>query len=459
MKTILMPLSNSFPVRNVLRTETYSVLLSDPDVRLILLAPRDKKSYYEREFSHPRVVFDELPNLSSRRQDKIFKVIEYSSIHSHTATILHWWELKRIGTHMGIFYRYLLFAYRRILWWLGQFAFWRKTIRRIYYTLPSNELGDVFNRYQPDLVFAPTLHLGESYLLKEAKKRGIPTAGMVLSWDNFYSKTLLRVHPDYLIVHTPHIRDQAVSFGDYDRKRIVVTGIPQYDRSFRKEGIVARDEFLRSLEGDPAKKTIVYAFSGKAVLDREFDMLDILYKAMKTGDIKANVQVLARPYPRYDFPEGRLKKIREEYGFLAKPAMAHVGTSHNDNWEFDESSLHLQTNTLAHADVIVTMFSTFFIEGAVFDKPLIAPCFDGYREFDYYNSARRFFDWDHLREIKPLGGIRLVSNAKEFIEAINVYLENPRLDEEGRRRMVEQQCFYTDGESGRRVAQALLGMI
>lgn len=455
MKTILVPISNSFFIRNFMRTSALNTILENQEVRLLLLAPLEKITYYRNEFLHPRILFDELPAFQNFWQEKLFKILEYASIHTRTVTMLHWWDLTRPGSKMAVFKRLILFAIRRTAWQLGQFSWWRFFIRKCYYALPSSMAQSLLDKYRPDLVYCPALLNGESILLKEAKKRGIPTIGMVLSWDNFYSKLLMRVHPDHLMVGTKSIHDQAIRYGDYKAQNITIVGIAQFDRNFNRTGVKSREEFIRELGGDPSKKIILYAFSGKAGLMVDFDILDMVHESVKNGAIKYPVNVLARSYPRYDFTYEKLQKFRHDYGFMAEPAMAHVGGG-NDNWEFDERSLVLLVNSLAHADIVITMYSTFFIEAAIFNKPLIAVTFDGNKRFNYYNSARRFFDWDHLAEIKSLQGITFVKSKQELIFAINeslIHLEE-RLD--GRKAIVRQQCGFMDGKSGNRVAKVLL---
>lgn len=458
MKTILIPVSNSFFVRNFLRTDALPELLNNPEVRLVLLAPPEKIEYYRGEFPHPRINFDLLPPLTVLRAERIFKILEYASIRSHTATMLHWFDLKRRGTAMGVLKRVPFFLVRRLAWRLGGLRAWRNFVRRAYALISGSVFSSIFEKYKPDLVFSPALLYGEYLLLKEAQQRRIPTAGMVLSWDNFYSKTFLRVHPDTLFVHTARIGEQAVRWGDYPRGRIRVVGIPQYDSHFLKRGIKPREEFFKEIGGDPSRPLILYAFSGKAGLDIDFQILDILSRARLEGEIHKNIQILVRPYPRYDLPSEKLTKIKGEYRFLAEPAMAHVGKG-NDNWEFDERSLSLLENSIAHSDLVITLYSTFFIEAAIFNKPLIAAAFDGYEKRDYWNSARRFFDWDHLSELKPLDGITFAGSAEELLRSIRSLMSEPKLKEEGRKAIVNQQCQFTDGRSGRRLGQALCNLV
>lgn len=458
MKTILVPVSNSFFIRNFLRTDAFTTLIKNENVRLVLLAPEKKLEYYKKEFSHPRLFFDVLPDARNAIQEKTFMALEKASIHTRTVSMLQRWDFRRAGAKAAFLMRLPVFCVRRMCWFFGKYRWWRVFLRRLFFIIPSSYFQHLFQKYSPDLAFAPTLLYGETIFLKEAKKRGISTAGMVLSWDNFYSKTLPRIHPDRLIVHTDLIKEQAARLGDVPRERVFAIGIPQYDCHFRKAGIMRRDEFVRSLGGDPSKKLILYAFSGKAGLSVDFDILDILHDAIKKGEIHESAQVLVRPYPRYDIPEERLKILKEKYGFLAEPSMAHVGGA-GETWEFDAQSLSLLENSLAHANLVITMYSTFFIEAAIYDTPLIGIAFDGYKNFDYWNSARRFFDWDHLADIQPLGGIILARSREYLVRSINEFLENPAQYREERRAIVSQQCQFTDGKSGERLAGVIFSEI
>jgi CDP-glycerol glycerophosphotransferase (TagB/SpsB family) len=102
------------------------------------------------------------------------------------------------------------------------------------------------------------------------------------------------------------------------------------------------------------------------------------------------------------------------------------------------------------------MYSTFFIEAAIFDKPLIGIAFDGLKKLPYWDSASRFFEWDHLRDIKPLNGIWLVDDKNELILAINKYLKEPNFLKEGREKIVSKQVQFTDGGSAERMANVII---
>jgi hypothetical protein len=456
IKTLLVNASSGFFARNFLRTDASKLIKESGMMRVVVLVPEGKLEYYKKEFDEPHIVFDILAETRGLLLEAIFEFIDHASIHSKTAWMFHKSEFYRRGGNILI--RYPRLWIRRFFWHLGKYKWWRNFLRLIYYMIPSKAYAPAFDKYKPDIVFCPTMVYHDQLILKEAKKKKVKTLGMVLSWDNLYTKTFLRVHPDRLLTQTSVIRDQAIKSGDYPAGHITVVGIPQYDRYFKKTKTIPRAEFIKNLGGDQSRKLLLYAFSGKLALDIEFNVLECLAEAIKSGKIKQKVDVLVRPYPRYDFPDWRLREIKEKYGFLVAGATAHIGGSSND-WEFDAKSIELLDNSLAHSDMVLATCTTFFIEGAIFDKPLIGIAFDGKKDLPYWLSARRFFEWEHLALLGSNGGIKLAKSADELAEAVNDYLENPKLLANGRARIVKQQCEYSDGESGKRVAEALLSFL
>src|SRR3989338_6442250 len=252
MKTVLANISNSFFVRNFLRSDALKVLLENGNIRVVLLSPKNKIDYYRKEFPDKLISFDVLPDVRNSKIERFFKFLETASIHTKTSYMLTKSQyLRRTGLKRARALSYIDFFERYILWHLGRFHFWRSMI------------------YSEDYVLA-----------RAAKKKKIKTLGMTLSWDNFYSKTLLMVPPDQLIVHTDQIVEQAKKLGDF-RGKIHVTGIPQYDIYFKRQNLMPRGEFFEKIGGDSSKKLLLYAFSGKSGLNIEFSVLEILYRAIK----------------------------------------------------------------------------------------------------------------------------------------------------------------------------------
>ena len=79
----------------------------------------------------------------------------------------------------------------------------------------------------------PGLILAEVPLLRTAARRGVWTAAIDPSWDNFTNK-LLPIRPvDRLIVWNDLMKQQAIDLHGYQPAAIRVAGTPQWDRYFR----------------------------------------------------------------------------------------------------------------------------------------------------------------------------------------------------------------------------------
>ena len=69
---------------------------------------------------------------------------------------------------------------------------------------------------------------------------------------------------------------------------------------------------------------------------------------------------------------------------------------------------------------------------------------------------RRYFDFTHQANLVRSGGLRLASDMSELMDAVASYVNDPSLESEARRKMVEEQTYRLDGQAGQRVADAVL---
>lgn len=453
--TIFITIHNTFAIRNFFRSGALSVLLNERDARVVALVPEEKLSYYQKEFKD--VIFERLPvEVRNSWIERFFYFLTVDAIHTNSVKIQQYSQTFRFGSYASMVWKPLLFPLRRLVWHLGGFSWWRSFVQWLYARIPSNLYAELFQRYKPDLVFAANLINPEDYrILLEAKRDGIKTIGMILSWDNLTTKSSLHVFPDRLITHNPVIKEEARKFAGYPTERAVITGIPQYDRYFQKKGIIGRDKFIKSIGGDPRKKLILYAASGKASIAFDLDIVEMIHKGIKSGALPRDAQILVRPYPRYDFPQEKRAVVEKLPGVIIRSPVEHLGTG-RDDWEFEEESLDFMVNSLFHADAVLAMSSTFLIESCIFDKPTISVLFDGYQKKGYYQSAKKLFDFEHLADIKKINAFAFVFNEKELYGAINEALSRPEKRREERKILVSRQCAFTDGRSAERIGRAIL---
>lgn len=454
MNRILVSASTGALVRNFLRAG-FIVEAKRFGLSLVFVVPREKINVYKKEFGMQGVLFETAPRQDFAFLESVFKIGEKWSIHSRFMWFHHLFFLKRHGSQDVFLIRIVLFSVRIFLWFLGGFRLFRHTIRFVYSLLPAPSARAFLKAHQPTLVFCPSLFYGvEWQLVKEARRLGITTVGMVASWDNFYSKTFLRIFSDYLFVQNELLKKQAIVLADYPEGRIRVVGAPQYDRHWRRERVVSRSEFMKRIGADPSKKLVLYAFSGKISETVDNEILTVLNKVLHESGLKHTTEVLVRPYPKRNFSPQKAQWAKTSFGFLVEESSTEMSAG-KDKWELDERALNFMTNSLVHADVVLTACSTFFVEAAVFGTPLIGISFDGGLKLNRWNSTRRFRKWEHIADLERTGGVWFVENEIEFLRALRSYVLSRELHASRRKRIVEEQIAGLGGKSAHTVAESL----
>lgn len=436
MKTIFITSFHPLISRNILSTPTIDLLLQRGDTQIVVVIPDNKRKFFNEKIGRPGVIIEAIPRTNTS-YDGFFRYLALAVLNTRSLAIKRKTELEGQGAFIARF--------------IGGRPFWLaviRTLERILY--PRNFARELFLKYRPELVFATDVQNEEDVrLMRAASRRGVATIGMVRSWDNLTSKGLVRFIPDKLLVNNEIVKNEAIHYHYVPKEKIEVVGIPHYDFYINGERS-SRDEFFKQIGGDPRKRLILFAPTGDRYLaantvDR--DVLEIL-----RDSIPSDCQILVRfpPQDTVDFAgfenNGRVFFDRQTSTYTANPRKVEFTP---------EMEKHL-ADTLFYADVLVVGPSTMSVDAALFDKPIISIGFDGKEKREYYNSIRRYFDYNHQQAILKSGGVKYVTSALELQEALSLYLLNPQADAEGRKRIVREQCWRDDGKSSERVTDAIL---
>ena len=417
---------------------------------MVIFVPPQKEIFYKETYNHTQVkieVFDLLKNGS--RLNKVLR--EFAELLLNT-------KVKKFHK-MHVLYNtgnYLLYFLKRITTVaLGKlrvvktfFRFVERTFNRI------DAFGRFFTEYNPDVVFLPDIYGEEDILLlKSARKRGVKVIGMVASWDNNTSKHLMRAIPDKLIVQNEIIKEEAERLHAVPSRIIKVVGIPHYDY-YREYQPVPREEFCHSMGINPSKRIIVFSPAGEKFISTDWQICELLKRAYAGGKISDDVVILVRVHPTNITDLTQF--VPDLHFVIDKPGVKFEGMGEKKN-ELDKKSIHHLLDTLHHSELVINIFSSIVIDAAVLDKPIITIGFDGFDESaPFIRSVKRWISEDHMDKLLRTGGAPIVKTLDELIGQINKYLKNPALDRQGRKRIVEEQCWKTDGLSKSRMAKVIL---
>lgn len=445
-KTILMPVYDGTITKNLLRTRFLQLLIANGNVRIVIIPPSGKSELYKKEFEVPGEV--EVESDRYWKHDSVEYAFAYLYKHSIPTNFMKirqvdWYIHKR---------QYVRYACASTLRFMGRLHWWRRILRKLNYLEPiPREVRELYERWSPDVVFAPTMIPRlENALMKLARADGKTVVGMAKSFDNLTSKAYLRMHPDLLIVPNTTGVDEAALLYDFPRERVRVTGICQYDDYVRPEIFEERGEFFKKLGLDPNKKTILYAPAGDWMNPNDKEILALVLEWIEDGTLP-NTQVLLRLHPAY---ESRTEEFAGNPNIVVERPGQHYGSF--KSYEFVNADVQHLASSLKYADVLVCTASTLMVESAIFDTPIVALGFDADNAQDYWHSVRRYYDREHCVPIVRADGMKIVYSSTDFLNATQEYLAHPEHEYEGRKRIVTAICYKVDGHACERTARAVL---
>lgn len=455
-KTVFVTVFHSFVTKNVLNTDAFKMLASEENLHIVLLVPEVKRDFFIKTYGTKNVAVE---SLSSNIQTstwfiKLFSIWAYLLIDS---MYLKYKKHERLEVRKNLL-GYLKFFWEIVMTKLmveGRFP--HSVFRHLFLKYAhSQEIKEIFERYNPKVVFSTDVFDERDCLVAaESRRRNLKLIGMVRSWDNCYSKGLLRVIPDKLVVNNPTIKDEATSLHDVPAEDIVILGSPQHD-VFINNKRTPRGKFFSSMNLDQDKKLVLFAPAGSILSDTDGEVTEIFKKALEDGKFKQPVQFLIRNHPNHP---ANLNSIASATGMVVEnPGVVFNPKNPKDTELTQDDNEHL-ADELFYADVVVWVATTLPLDAVVFDKPLVSVDFDGLQDKTYYKSVRKYHDEDHMLKMLKCGGVSIATNPVELIEMINVYLDNPDLHREGRLRMLKQQFYKLDGQAGRRIGEYIISML
>ena len=448
MKTIFITIFQGVEAKNILRTKVFAELMKHPDIRPVLFVRSPERAeYYRRQFSDPRIRYEAVDYRAGGRLERFFGRLKFHLLRTKTTDLRRRMDLDSSGDKFAYFSGLVLNRImarsflRRVLRWLDR------------YLVRERPLAACFDKYQPDLLFLAHLFDDvEIALLREAKRRNIPTIGFVNSWDKLTARCIIRLLPDQLLVYNDIVKREAMVHADMKAQDIEVVGIPQYDL-YVGYTPTHRQEFLRRIGLAPQRRFILYAPMGETFSDSDWDIIDLLHRWLGNGSLPPDVDLLVRFQPNDLVNEKELAK--RSWLHFDRPG-TRFSSRRGVDWDMSEEELRHLADTLAHTSLLVCYASSLSVDAAIFAKPVINIGFEIKPAERLVKSPTQFYKMEHYRKALDSGGIQLVRSDDDLLHWMNRYLQDPAYDQGGRARLVSEQCGKLDGKAGERIASAIL---
>jgi hypothetical protein len=297
----------------------------------------------------------------------------------------------------------------------------------------------------------------EPAIVAVAKNLGIPTLALIPSWDNLSTKGRLVFKYDGYLVWSEQAKRELHNFYPHTRQvPTYVVGAPPFDVLFQERFHLSREEFCADQRLRPDLPIILYAVGSPNFLREQYGALYMAERVAR-GDL-GEVQLIVRPHPVFDEAEigGMFSKFSPRV-IVQRTGEAGMAVTARCQ---DERQITDWVNTFRHAAVVVNLSSTVTIDAAIFDCPVVNLDYDpepGQPNQALVKDVNHL--WTHFKPVAESGGVWLVNNFEEMIEAVKTYLVRPEMHREKRRWIAESVCGYLDGQCGERMAQAILDFI
>jgi hypothetical protein len=472
--TLVFVVWHGFVARYFLRTGILPAL-TRAGVRVVALVPNPDEEYLREELEPQGVELEPLRVEHRLGSAFLTHLRQHAMANGHTSLAFRKrYEKFRAKHRRGKRLRTLAMD-------AGVRALWRSRrlraalVRAEERTAGRDLHADIFDRVRPGLVvLASTGYLAEDNLVGgEARRRGIPTATVVPAWDNTSSNGYGGALPERVIVWSERMAAHMTRFQDIPADRLRVAGVALFDPYVSGEGIPPRDELLRSLGLDPARRTILFATCSPRLYGDSLDVAEHLARELARGTF-GEAQVVVRLHP------ASLKAKSPESPEAYRAMAARYDHVHVDVPELRSDALVVDTppeetlrvqGLLTHSDVFVNVFSTMTLEACLVDKPTVVVNWTVGAEAEGAAARRswlkpwmtpfymRWGDYVHQQEVVARGAVRVAGTFDEITRLVRVYLDDPALDRRARAEVARLETGPTDGRSGERIAEQLLELL
>jgi hypothetical protein len=475
MKTVFVIIEHGLSLAYFLYTDLYKQMLAG-DVRLVMLVQDELLPKLQQDYTGvPNLIFESLHEPQATRYHhnthfRVQEILEYirgsSTDYRIPLTYVDTNRKRKIYEARGR-WRYALYAAQPAIYILRYSRLARRAFLWLQKKLFTADIySELLDQYKPDLVISDAAGWRlDRYLLREVNRRGIKTATAIVGWDNPSSNGLVGASVDYVNVWSKiHAWEMNVGL-DWPMDKIHVGGMPLYDNYLSGKWAISREEYFKVHALDPNKKLVAFVATAMNITPN-LHLVELLAEIISSGKLDVPAQLLVRLHPNHFRPIPHYEQEREAIYEVAKrfPNVCVVAPQAlaGDLPRYSGEDFEEKGSMLAHADVVVTIYSTMVVEATIHGKPVISACINsptGWKDH-YWIPLSEVPTWPTAARVDETGASRVAFTTEQMVEALDLYLKNPQTDAENRRRFIEQELtFLKPGEATRKTAEFFLSLL
>jgi hypothetical protein len=450
-------------------------LLIEKGVEVVILTDEGLIDRIKSQFSHPAIIFESLrlkearkysETVSPQKQYWLHYLRRFGSSNKINTKALDD-QIPQVEFEARGKRRLLKPFMRTIISGMRQSKWIRNSVKNQQMKFIPGIYDDLFEKYQPGLVVASTPGWRlDRFLLREAHKRKIPTASVIVGWDNPSSYSLSGAPVDWINCWSEVQKQELILGSDWETDQVHVGGIPSYDGYFQKKWVMKKEEYYKLHGLDPNRKLIAYA-SSFVTFAPNFDNIKALADLVENNELDEPAQLLIRLHPNHFLPEPlyqgereQVKRLVEKCRFVKLVEPVPLG---GELGYYSGEDMPEKSSMMEYADVFTTVYSTMVVEAAIHDRPIVSVCIDspgGWNRPDKFSLAlTQIGGWPTHDRFRQANAGRVAVSKSELKKAINLALLDMPEEKQNRKIFVENEITFTDGHSAERVADFLYNHI
>jgi hypothetical protein len=284
---------------------------------------------------------------------------------------------------------------------------------------PDKKIIRSLSEKKPDIVIASPVNMRfseEVEYIKAAKAIGIPTAILVLSWDNLTTKGLFAIVPDLLLVWNQAHFEEALGVHKMPRSNAVIVGSPFFDKWFDSDHLLMeQQEFCERLGLDPSKPFVTYLGSSANIARDETWLVEQIVNGVRQHPDRSvrKVNFVVRPHPAN---AGVYERIHEP-GVVVWPKDGALPESETSQRDF--------FNTLRYCVGTLGINTSGMIDAIILNKPCVSIITE-----EYSTTQSQAV---HFKHLLASGAVEAVDSVDGSLKAIERMLSGVD-DREGYRK-------------------------
>lgn len=457
--TLLISIENGFSARYLLRTGLLEIL-QEANVPVMIASPNADEPCFRDSFKRPGIRLIPQPSVPPqshwRRQLELIRF--YGLPHSDPTTNI---GLKYRNYCQAAPMRPVLMAANDLLVRSHRsLRFARTSVAKVGQRLDVQQYTDILRKNNVRLLLLDGIgssgpHVGN---WARAARNTCRSLTVITNWDHPTTKGYRSTPTDHYLVWGRVMQEELVRYHDIPVKMSQIVGAAIFDVYFQPNALLDRAEICNRFGLDPNRPIVLYAANSPVGFPHNADIVAYLANAFSTWPDTPQLVVRLHPLYLHGSTPRELER-HAELSALSGVAYSYpriLSTKLIPDMSGDE--IGIAASLIKSADVIVNLFSTLQLDACVCDKPIVNIGFawDTHRETSGTQHPEHFAGFLHLRPLVEANATAIAANSDQLLQLIRQALDQPGLQREERKLIVQRNLFELDGYAIRRIGQAVV---